>query len=72
MKYNENYKTKQEDDKLFNELSKNRYKCKKCGHVVVMPKQNKTLCTYCGVWVFKNDAEEFKYRLMEKLKKKYE
>jgi hypothetical protein len=67
MRLENNYKTKEEDSKLFEELSKHRYKCK-CGHVVIITKQNKTLCTYCGKWVFKNDAEEFKYRLMEKMK----
>ena len=72
MKSAMNYKTKEEDLKLFKELSNHRYKCKKCGHVVIITKQNKALCTYCGKWVFKNDAEEFKYRLMEKLNKRYE
>ena len=68
MRLETNYKTKAEDEKLFEEIAKHRHKCKKCGHVVIITKQNKALCTYCGVWVFKNDAEEFKYRLMEKMK----
>ena len=45
----------------------NRYYCS-CGHsVVIMPKNNKVLCTHCGHWVFKNKKEEFKYRLKERL-----
>lgn len=71
MKYELNYKTKEEDNKLIDELSKHRYKCK-CGHVVIITKQNKTLCTFCGNWVFKSDLDEFKFRLMERLGKKCE
>lgn len=72
MKYSENFKTKAEDDALIEELSKHRIKCKNCGHVVLLPKQSKTICTHCGYYVFRNEREEFKQRLMEKLGKKNE
>lgn len=46
----------------------NRYYCK-CGHsVVILPREKKVLCSYCGHWVFKNEKDEFVYRLKEKLK----
>lgn len=67
-----NYRTKEEDDKLFDSVTNCRVKCKKCGHTVLLPKYKKTVCTHCGSYIFKNDAEEFKFRLMEKIGKKYE
>lgn len=71
MKYEKKFNTKAEDTKIFDELNKYRHICK-CGHVVIISKQNKALCSYCGNWVFKNKEEEFKFRLMEKIGKKYE
>jgi len=71
MKYESSYKLNENDSKIFKDITNNSVKCK-CGHSVLMAKQNKTICTHCGRWVFKNDAEEFKYRLMEKMKKRYE
>lgn len=71
----EDYKMTKHEWQLFNHQKKldrvvetNRYKCK-CGHtVVILPKETKTFCTYCGHYVFKNKKEEFKYRIKERLK----
>lgn len=61
--------TLEEEKRRSNEIAPYKVKCKECGHVVVLIKQNKTLCTYCGKYIFKNKKEEFKYRMKEKLKK---
>ena len=66
------YKMNSNEWKLFNYQKKldkvienNRYYCK-CGHsVVILPKEEKTFCTYCGHYVFKNKKDEFKYRIKE-------
>lgn len=39
-----------------------RVKCS-CGHSLVMVNKDKEICNWCGKWVFKNKADEFKYRL---------
>ena len=44
----------------------------KCGHSIVFtpsPKTNKTICSWCGNWIYKNDFEEFKEKLSKKMKK---
>lgn len=43
------------------------YPCK-CGHkVMIENKREKTLCNWCGNYVFKNKKDEFKYRMECKL-----
>lgn len=42
-------------------------KCKHCGHSI-LPTKDRTLCTYCGHWIYKNDKVEFKYKTLEKIK----
>lgn len=37
-------------------------KCK-CGHSIDLINKDKTICSHCGKWVFKNKQDEFKYRL---------
>ena len=42
-----------------------------CGHSIVFPtnsKTNKTICSWCGHWIYKNDLEEFKERYQIKKK----
>ena len=42
----------------------------KCGHVVMIPVyKDRTLCSYCGFWVYKTPKLEFEYKLKEKMKK---
>lgn len=56
------------DTKMFNEMSKYIVKCK-CSHSVVITKQDRVLCTYCGNYVYKNKKIEFRYKLRERLSK---
>ena len=43
--------------------------CKHCGHTMVMLNVDRTTCTHCGYWVYKDDKTEFKYKMLENLKK---
>lgn len=46
--------------------------CPHCGrrvHFYAFEKKGKQLCDWCGRYVFKNQKEEFKYRLNEEIKK---
>ena len=50
--------------------AENEYKCKNCGHKVVVTKSSgKNLCSCCNKYVFRNPKDEFEYRMKEKLKK---
>lgn len=67
------YRTK--DDKQFKRssevYSQNKYPCKHCGHKQLIPKiMEKNLCDWCGFWVFKNEKDEFKYRMDEQIKRR--
>ena len=62
--------TTTEFERMTKEYDKVKYRCKKCGHKVVIPSWvNKQICDWCGVWVFKDEKEEFKYRMQEKLRR---
>lgn len=53
---------------MLNTYYDNSYKCK-CGHTVLICKKDvKRLCSWCGRYVFINEKEECKYRIMEMLK----
>lgn len=52
-------------NKLFNEQEPFKRKCKRCGTLVYVYKDKK-LCRVCNYYVFKNNLEEFKYRVKEK------
>ncbi len=56
-----------EDTRYFNERTLIKKKCKHCGHtqpIYIM--QDKVVCKWCHNYIFKNDLDEFKYRLKEK------
>ena len=54
--------------RMTEEYDKVKYTCK-CGHRVVIPyNKEKNICSWCHNYVFKNNQEEFKYRLKEKIK----
>ena len=55
------------DSKYFNEISKLKVKCK-CGHSQTVFKDKK-ICDWCGELVFKDKQEEFKYKVLEKLRR---
>lgn len=55
--------------KIHKERTENTYKCK-CGHsVAIKPYEKKVLCHWCNKWVFKNEKDEFKFRLEEQRRK---
>ena len=57
------WKTFDEETKMFEEFKKNTYKCK-CGHgVLITSTEDKKLCNWCGNYVFKDKKAEFKYRM---------
>ena len=55
-------------------LEKDRAKYKrycKCGHSIIFPptsKANKTICSWCGNYIYKNDYEEFEDNIKKVLK----
>lgn len=60
--------TIEEYDRMQDEYDKVKYKCK-CGHKVVIPNWvDKQVCGWCGKYVFKNEKDEFKYRMRGLLK----
>lgn len=60
--------TVKEYKRMTEEYNKVKYTCK-CGHRVIIPKWiNKQVCSWCGYYVFKNNQEEFRYRVKEKIK----
>lgn len=46
-----------------------RVRCKKCGWGRMFLKHKRLICKNCGSYVFKNDREEFRYRVKERLNK---
>lgn len=62
--------TAKEYKRMTEEYDKVKYKCSKCGHKNVIPKwMDKTICDWCGVWVFKSKKDEDLYRIKERMKK---
>lgn len=60
-----------EQTRYFEEIAKHKYKCKNCGHtVIIFPMEHKIkkLCKWCGEYVYINGKEEFKDRMRGKLK----
>lgn len=62
--------TPKEFERMSIEYSKVKYKCKNCGHKVVIPYfVDKQLCSWCKHYVFKNEQDEFKYRANEMIRR---
>lgn len=60
--------TIKEYKRMTEEYDKVKYRCK-CGHRVIIPFQvEKTVCDWCGNYVFRDKKKEFKYRVKEKMK----
>lgn len=60
--------TKEEYDRMTNELDKVKYECK-CGHKeVITSTEDKKICSWCGHYIFKDKKVEFKYRVKERIK----
>ncbi len=63
------FATNKELTLLLNDMTKSRVKCS-CGHSVLIPtRKDKTICSWCGNYVFRNKQDEFKYRFKENLLK---
>lgn len=59
------------DEIYYSRVSEIKTKCKKCGCTKLLTDRNKKLiCHNCGYYIFKDEKEEFKYRLKEQLNKK--
>lgn len=43
--------------------------CPHCGHTVLMINVDRTICTHCGYWVYKDAKTEFMYKMKENIKK---
>ena len=57
------------DTKLFESISKCKVKCE-CEHTIVMPKADRTICSYCGNWIYRTPQIEFRYKMMKNLKER--
>lgn len=54
----------QEDTRRFNTYSNITRYCESCGHSKAMPIYlDKTICEWCGNYVFRNEQIKFKFRL---------
>ena len=64
-----NYLSFNDIEKLCNEKTEATVYCKHCGHSMNISKKiGKRPCTHCGYYVFIDDKEEFKYRLLSSYK----
>ena len=43
--------------------------CKNCGHSLLILNCDRLICSHCGYWVYKDDKTEFKYKMLENIKK---
>lgn len=66
MAYIEVY-SKEKVKKIEKERSNYKVTCK-CGHVVVLARADRVLCTHCGYWVYKDEKTRFKYELERMMK----
>lgn len=67
-KYN-THKTYNEQIKLDNERVKFKVKCP-CGHTITIVNADRTICSHCGHWVYKNKQIEFRYKMQEEIRRK--
>lgn len=62
--------SKKEDDRMFEEYSKYKIKCKHCGHSTTMPIfLDKKICSWCGNYIFRTKEIEFKHKLNQAINK---
>lgn len=61
------YANNKELTKILNDITKSRVKCS-CGKSILLPpKTDRTICSWCGNYVFKDKDTENKYRMKEYL-----
>ena len=53
--------------KMYDNVTNSRILCPNCGHSVIFSKFDKTVCSWCKHYVFKNEKAEFEYRLKESI-----
>lgn len=59
--------TPEEYKRMTDEYDKVKYRCR-CGHREIIGKnRDKTICSWCGRYVFKDKKTEFMYRVKEKM-----
>lgn len=58
----------EEDTRKFESIAGYKVKCK-CSHTIVMAKVDRLICNHCGRWVYRNKNIEFRYKMLERLKK---
>ena len=58
------YVPDKEMDKKFDSWTSATIKCK-CGHSIVMPNADRTICNWCNRWVYRTKAIEFKFKMKE-------
>lgn len=56
------------DDEMFKSLSKYRVACK-YSHTVSMVKADRLICNHCGNWIYRTPELEFRYKVLEEMKK---
>lgn len=49
--------------RAFDEKQKAKRKCKHCGHTQLLETQDKSICSWCKHWIYKDDRVEFMYKL---------
>ena len=52
---------------LSGEQTKNKKRCKICGHPQLLGKQDKIICKECGYYIFRDEETEFEYRTKEQI-----
>ena len=58
--------TLEEQKKLDSQRTLMLKKCS-CGHTIAIVFADRTICSHCGKWVYRNKQIEFKYKLKEKM-----
>lgn len=62
-KFDKAFEIKQEN------VQKHQYQCKNCGRKeVIRFDRDKTICSHCHKYVFKNEEDEKKYEFAQKMK----
>ena len=58
------------DKEVLRDSQRSKYKvyCK-CGHSMVIAKEDRSLCSWCNHWCYRTPQIEFRYKTIEKLKK---
>ena len=65
------FKSFKELAETYSKMAELKTRCKRCGCVrLIGNNREKSVCVNCGNYIFKDDKEEFKYRLKESMLRK--